>query len=366
MSWCWKLGKLAGITVQVHWTFLILIAWTIYAYGSSTQNLADTIEGVLFIFALFGCVVLHELGHALAARGYGIETEDITLLPIGGLARLKKIPEEPREELVVALAGPAVNLVIVLGLTLGGISLPILDSSSSDWFLQTPFLAKLLAINLMLLTFNLLPAFPMDGGRVLRALLAMRMDHARATRIAASIGQFMAILFGFLGLSAGQPFLLLIALFVWIGAESEAAQTAERVIFSDAIVENASLRDYQTLRPEDSLEHASALLLEGSQHDFPVLDGRRPLGVLARGQLIAGLAKEGRHALVRDWMTSGLECVAPEDPLLDAVNRLRASGSLCMLVRAHDQDSHQGLLTLENAGEYFLVQVALMESSNPR
>lgn len=363
MSWSWKLGRLAGITVQVHWTFLILIAWRIYAYWTSTQDLGSTIEGLLFVLSLFGCVVLHELGHALAARGYGIETEDITLLPIGGLARLKKIPEDPREEFVVALAGPAVNLVIVLGLALGGITVPIFVTFS-DSFLQTPFLAELMAINLTLLVFNLLPAFPMDGGRVLRALLAMRMEHARATRIAASIGQFMAIVFGFLGLSAGQPFLLLIALFVWIGAESEAAQTAERAIFSDAVVEEASLRDYKTLRPDDSLEHASALLLEGSQHDFPVLDGWQPLGVLARAQLIAGLSREGRHAPVRDWMTSGLECVAPGEPLLEAVNRLRASGNLCMLVRAHGQEQVQGILTLENAGEFFMVRAALKQASS--
>ncbi len=221
MKWSFQLMRIAGIDVRVHATFFLLLAWfgTVYflegGYGAM-------VIGLSFIILLFACVVLHEFGHALAARAYGINTPDITLLPIGGIARLERMPDKPWQELVVALAGPAVNVVIAFGLyiVIGRFfGLGDLEELAEG---RGNLLTQLLAINVILVVFNLLPAFPMDGGRVLRALLATRLSHARATRIAAAVGQTVAVLFGLLGLFGGNPFLLFIAVFVFFGARAEA------------------------------------------------------------------------------------------------------------------------------------------------
>lgn len=213
MGWSLHLGRWLGIDVYLHFTFLLLLAFIGLGQGVVGRSLDAALGGVLFFGGLFFCVLLHEYGHALAARRYGIATRDITLLPIGGVARLERMPEKPSQEFVVALAGPAVNVVIAIGLfvglKLGGWWQPLssLSASSGNIF------ERLLVANVFLVLFNLLPAFPMDGGRVLRALLAMKLNYTRATRIAARIGQGMAVLFGFAGLF-GNPMLLLIALFV--------------------------------------------------------------------------------------------------------------------------------------------------------
>ncbi|MGA0848746.1 MAG: site-2 protease family protein [Chthoniobacterales bacterium] len=221
MKWSFQLARIAGIDVRIHATFFLLLAWFGVVYFLEGGYGAMVI-GLSFIILLFACVVLHEFGHALAARAYGINTPDITLLPIGGIARLERMPEKPWQELVVALAGPAVNVVIAFGLyiVIGRFfGLGDLEELAEG---RGNLLTQLLAINVILVVFNLLPAFPMDGGRVLRALLATRLSHARATRIAATIGQIVAVLFGLLGLFGGNPFLLFIAVFVFFGARAEA------------------------------------------------------------------------------------------------------------------------------------------------
>ncbi|WP_345348415.1 site-2 protease family protein [Candidatus Villigracilis affinis] len=189
MKWQWKLGKFAGIDVYVHATFLLLIAWVGYSHWLENNNWGEVFSGILFILALFACVVLHEYGHALTARKYGIKTRDITLYPIGGVARLERMPEKPIEELWVALMGPAVNVVIAAGLFAYLYLTSSLVPLSELTMASGSFLERLMTVNITLVLFNLIPAFPMDGGRVLRALLAMRMDYVRATQIAASIGQ---------------------------------------------------------------------------------------------------------------------------------------------------------------------------------
>src|SRR5216684_664117 len=222
MSWSVPIIRIAGIQLRIHITFLLLIGWLAFAYYSQGGS-AAAVQGVLVILLLFACVVLHEFGHAFAAKAFGINTPDITLLPIGGVARLERMPEEPIQELIIAAAGPAVNLIIASCLFLTGGSFvypPTAATSLND---------VLLTINVVLLLFNLLPAFPMDGGRVLRALLATRLSYARATQIAASIGQGCAFIFGFVGLIGipgvmhPNPFLIFVAFFVYIGASQEAA-----------------------------------------------------------------------------------------------------------------------------------------------
>ena len=212
--------------MRIHLTFLLFLVWIWFSYYQ-IAGFAGAVQGVLFILALFACVLLHEFGHAFAARGFGIETPDITLLPIGGVARLSRIPEKPWQELVVAIAGPLVNVVIAAALISvihGSAALEQLE------YLESPrieLLAKLASVNVMLVLFNLIPAFPMDGGRVLRALLAMAMPYAQATQIAAWIGQGLAVVFGIFGLF-GNPWLIFIAFFIFAGAQQEAAMARSK------------------------------------------------------------------------------------------------------------------------------------------
>lgn len=362
MSWSFKLGRPFGIPLYIHWTFLILIAWLVFGHYRQGHDLATTLAGVGFVLAIFGCVVLHELGHALAARRYGIPTADITLLPIGGVARLQRIPEEPAQELVVALAGPAVNVVIAglayLVTLATGVSQDI-SVIAPNFLLREDFWTRLLLVNVFLVLFNLLPAFPMDGGRVLRALLALKMDYGRATQAAATVGQMMAILFVFLGLSGASPMLLLIALFVWLGAEAEASQVRERIAMRDVFVRDAMQTDFATLTPGDTLGRAAEMLLAGSQQDFPVVIDGQLDGVLTRQALLAGLSQGGRDSLVGDAALVQLGQTDINAPLIQAVTQLRQVGGPCLQVV--DAGSPVGLLTLENVGEYLMIRAALGE-----
>jgi Zn-dependent protease len=365
MAWSWRIARVAGIPIYIHWTFLILIAWVVLGSWLDTHSLASAAGSVGFVLSLFGCVVLHELGHALAARRYGVPTADITLLPIGGVARLQRIPEHPRQELVVALAGPAVNVVIAAVLWLAGVRLPG-QLHESQHLIREGFLPRLLEVNVILAAFNMLPAFPMDGGRVLRALLAMRLPYAHATRLAASVGQVMAIVFGFLALTSGNPLLGLIALFVWIGAGSEAVQVEERLALAGVPVRAAMLTDYSTLSPYDTLGHAADLLVAGSQQDFPVVAENHVAGLLTRSDLLGGLARAGREARVADFAKTELGTVEADSPLVPAVTRLREGNGPCFQVLDHGRPV--GLLTLQNIGEYLMVRTALagVSSSSER
>src|SRR5690606_33028005 len=224
MRWSFTILRVAGTDVKIHVTFLLLLVWIgiIYYWQGGP---AAAISGLVFILLIFASVLLHEFGHVAAARRYGIETPDITLLPIGGVARLKRMPDDPKQELVVALAGPAVNVLIAAALFL------VVGTMAGPEQMVRPgagvLLAQVLTVNVLLVLFNLLPAFPMDGGRVLRAFLAMRMSYVRATSIAARVGQGMAFLFGFVGLFT-NPFLVFIALFVYLGATQESAASQMR------------------------------------------------------------------------------------------------------------------------------------------
>ncbi len=350
------LGRWLGIDVYLHITFLILLAFIGLSQGIAAGSAGAAIGGVLFFAGLFVCVLLHEYGHALAARRYGIATHDITLLPIGGVARLERMPDKPWQEFVVALAGPAVNVVIAGGLLAGlflrnSWQLPSELSVTSGGFIE-----RMLVANVFLVVFNLLPAFPMDGGRVLRSLLAMRMEYARATSIAAAIGKGMAVIFGFAGLF-GNPMLLLIALFVWIGATQEAAAAQMKSSFAGAAVRDAMLTDFRTLSPRDSLADATQLLLAGSQTDFPVVEGGRVVGILDHGALFRALRERGDLAVVGDVMRSDFVSLRANQSLDEALAEVRAEGGLTMTVI--EDGRCVGLLTPENVGEFFMIRRAL-------
>lgn len=291
MRWSAKLGRFAGIDVYVHVTFLLLLAWIGWIYWTDTGTLAGVVQGITLILLLFLCVLLHEYGHALTARRFGIGTQHITLLPIGGVALLQGMPRDPRQEIVVALAGPAVNIAIAAVLWL---LLLVLGSGSrfSLDIVRSSLLQTLLFANLALALFNLLPAFPMDGGRVLRALLALRLDRVRATQVAAIVGRILAVGLAILGVM-GNPFLVLIAAFVWMGAGSEAAAVAASDRLQNEPVEAAMRRDFTTLAPTDTLGRAVDLSLSGWQKDFPLATGGRIAGIATEAAILRGLRELG-------------------------------------------------------------------------
>jgi Zn-dependent protease/CBS domain-containing protein len=356
MKWSWKIGRFAGIDVYIHSTFFLLLAFIGVVNWLAERTLAGTIEGVGFMLALFGCVLLHEFGHALTAQRYGIKTRDITLLPIGGVARLERMPEDPKQELWVALAGPAVNVVIagVLYLWLASQSLlePIANLSVS----QGSFLERVMLVNVSLVLFNLLPAFPMDGGRVVRALLAMRMDYTRATQIAATLGQGMALIFGFIGLFS-NPFLLFIAFFVWIGAAQEASLVQMKAALGGIPVSRAMVTSFESVPEGANLGTAIDVLLRGAQEDFPVTRDGQLVGVLERRALVAGLAQHGREVPVASIMRRDFTTVEAGGMLEAALVSMQTCG--CETLPVLRNGSLVGLLTKHNVGEFLAVQSAL-------
>jgi Zn-dependent protease len=356
MKWSLKLGKLLGIDVYLHFTFLLLLAFLGFYYWRATQNVDAALRGVAFIVALFGCVVLHELGHALMARRYGIKTRDITLLPIGGIARLEKMPEKPMQEFWVALAGPAVNVVIaavlLAGLLVTGGFTPVKElgvTGGSFW-------QRLIVLNLILVTFNLLPAFPMDGGRVLRALLALRLGRRRATAIAANVGQGMAILFGIVGFFY-NPFPIFIAIFVYLGAQAEAGMVEMQSALAGLRVRDAMMTRFRTLAAQDTLAKAVDELLAGSQQDFPVIENDQPIGILRRNDLVKALSEGRRDTAVTAGMSRDCETVDETASLKSVVESMRERQCATMPVVASGR--MVGLLTLENISEMIMVNAAM-------
>jgi Zn-dependent protease len=354
MPWSWKLVRIAGIDVYVHATFVMVIAWIALIHWNESQRMAAVVEGVGFILALFACVVAHEFGHALTAARYGIRTRDITLLPIGGLARLERIPEVPVQELWVALAGPAVNVVIAI-LLFGWLQASGAWQSIEGIGVTTGgFAERVMVANVFLAGFNMLPAFPMDGGRALRALLATRMEYTRATQRAAMVGQGMAILFGFIGLQ-GNPMLIFIALFVWIGAGQEASVVQMKSALAGIPLRRAMLTHFHTLAPTSTLGDAVDLLLTDSQQDFPVVTDGRIVGMLTRSDLVKGLSQRGRSAPVAGSLR---ECpTADASEMLEAVLS-RLQGRDCHTIPVLERGALVGLVTMDNVGEFLMIHAA--------
>lgn len=357
--WSWKIATIAGIDIYIHATFLLIIAWVVMIHWFQGQSVAATLNGVVFVLAIFACVVLHELGHALTARRYNIRTHDIILYPIGGVARLERLPEKPVQELWVALAGPAVNVVIA-ALLFGWLAVTSTFQPVDDLTITGgSFIERLLIANLFLVGFNLIPAFPMDGGRVLRALLASRMEYTRATQIAATTGQAFAFLFGIVGLF-GNPLLIFVALFVWIGASAEASTVQMRSSLYGIPVRQAMMTSFDTLSPDDTLQQAVERILAGAQQDFPVLSGGRVEGILTRTDLLLALTRSGPETPVRTVMRRSYSEADATEMLETAFARLSTCDCHTMPVTHGGQ--LVGLLTMENVGEFLAINAALKHS----
>ena len=335
---------------------LLIIGWVGFTYWVEQGTLSGVLSGILFILLLFVFVVMHEYGHALTARRYGIRTRDITLYPIGGVARLERMPDRPIEELWVALAGPAVNVVIAALLFVYLFVTRSLEPLTSLTISSGSLVERLMVVNLWLVGFNLIPAFPMDGGRVLRALLGLRLEYVQATQIAATIGQGIAFLFGFIGLFS-NPFLVFIAFFVWMGAAQEANMVQVKHTLSGIPVTRAMLTDFESLSPRDTLARVVGLVLAGSQHDFPVVRDGRVIGILDRDAFIATLSKRGQGASVVEAMQADPPEVDSHEMIESALLRLQESGMKTLPV-THDGQL-VGLITSENITEFLMIRSAM-------
>ena len=361
MSWSITIGRIAGTAVRIHITFLLLLAW-IGLSAWRTGGSEAALGGLVFILLLFGCVLAHEFGHILMARRFGIATPEVTLLPIGGVAALERMPEKPREQLAVAVAGPAVNVAIaaVLLLYLGASADSSQVAEGMNRLEDSSFnlVARLASANVFLVLFNLLPAFPMDGGRVLNALLAMRMDKRKAMRISARTGQMMAFLFGFAGLVWGNPMLVFIAIFVYVAAAAEAESSGLEDIASNLFVSDAMETRFAVAPIDATLADAVDILLATPQHEFPIVDAfGKSVGLLTRDGLIKALRESGPMAPVTEALQAPAPSVRRSDKLhvaLKEMNRTRAPA----ISVVDEAGVVVGLLTMQNIAEMMMVRAA--------
>ncbi len=333
MSWSIKLFRIKGIDIKLHMTFVLILAWAAYRWGvSQGKGLEGALFGVVVMSLLFLGVTLHELGHSFQALRFGVPVKDITLWPFGGLAQMERIPEEPGLELRIAIAGPLVNLAIGLGLALLGALLNTQGWLGVDRLYQAMgdvgwqgLLAYLVMANLALALFNLIPAFPMDGGRVLRALLAMRMDYGRATRWAVKIGQTLAWGLGLWGFMSGGFTLIFIAIFVYMAAGQEGKAAEAKSVLGDLRVRQAMTRQVRTLAPTDSLDRAVDLTLQTMQADFPVVEGDQLVGFLTEQALLKGLQQDGPDQAVGQRMPTDFLTTSTDALLFDVQQQMASS-----------------------------------------
>lgn len=361
MKWSLRIARFAGIDVFVHWTFVLLITWILLTNLGAGRSLGESLWSIWFILSLFVCVVLHEFGHALTGRRYGVKTKNIVLLPIGGVANMEKMPEKPIQELWVALAGPAVNVVIaaIIGAILfaqGKMQLPADPSGAIN---TGNFMFNLFVVNLWLVIFNMIPAFPMDGGRVLRALLAMRYDKVKATNIAAKLGQILGI--GFIGLGLFyNVWLVFIGIFIFLGAGNEASYESTQALLSRYRVADVLMRQFTTLHVWDRLDKAVALLLNGQEKEFLVEDDNRIVGVLTREDIIRGLQQSNTDITVGRIAKTELVKLSLDMSLKDAFEQMSKAGIAISPV--YENDELVGVVNQENIMELLMVQEAMKGS----
>jgi Zn-dependent protease/CBS domain-containing protein len=342
--------KLFGVPVRLHFTFVLLLVFLLFIGVGDRQSGPMT---VLYILALFASVLLHEVGHALVARKYGIRTLEIVMYPIGGVSRPERQPAA-REELWIALAGPMVNLLLAVAL---------LAWVAAHQGFQA--IRERLALgNLLLCVFNLLPAYPMDGGRILRSFLALHRSEEEATRIAAGAGQSLAFLMGLAGLLYGNYMLVFVALFVYLGAFQEGAAARSRILTAGYTVGAAMITDFRTLEHGATIRDAGDLLLKTSQHDFPVMHGGQVSGLLTRSALVRAMMTAGPESYVAGVMEREFVRLTPDMPLASALPQLSAAGGAALVMDAEDHLA--GILTGEHLSEFILLrQATVRQASGP-
>lgn len=347
-----RILTIRGIDLRLHITFPLILLWAAIQFGLLAGNWSSALFGVVAVSLLFVLVTLHELGHSFAAQYYGVTVKQIVLTPLGGLAQLNQIPDKPIQEFVIAIAGPAVNVLIAVFMTLL-VATPLVDlgnplvalGGSPGFSLNTLF-GYIFFSNFALALFNLLPAFPMDGGRILRSLLAMRLTYSQATNIAATIGRAAAVLFGLFGLLNGNFFLVLIALFVFTSAGQEAQLVQLRTLLNGHKVRDYYSPSVHRLAPLQPLQEAVTLSLFSGQENFPVFQDSQLVGFLPRTALLQGLREYGPQALVDAVMLSEVDAINPEAGLFEAQQRMAAERLTALPVAADGR--FLGLITQDH------------------
>lgn len=356
-----KIFTVEGIDVKVHITFPLILIWAAIQFGflsGSGFSLSGAFFGTVVTLLLFVCVVIHELAHSLTSTWMGYPVQDIVLFPLGGVSQIEELPEGPGEELLMAIAGPLSNLVIAFALGLIGLATPtaMLDSlrriaiepGSLGWVDTLPYL---IVTNISLAVFNLLPAFPMDGGRVLRSLLATVMPHAQATALAVRVGQGFAWLMGLGGLLTGNVIWILIAIFVYSGAVQEGRMARIQSVLRNMRVKQAFSRGAHAVSPDDPVSRAADLTLESFQADFPVCDGGQLVGLLTHTDIIRALKSRQPETPVRDVMKTGFPRLALDDELFEVHQQMSEAGLDALPVV--DGEEFVGILTRSDVNEAY-------------
>jgi Zn-dependent protease len=353
-----KLGRIAGIEISIHWTFMILIFFIIYNNYKAGNNTEQMLWSVLFVMSIFFTVFLHELGHSLAALKFGVKTKSITMLPIGGVASLERIPEKPFEELIVAIAGPAVNIFLAI-ITFIFIEMPAAENipdilkagvNNSNFFLQ------FFIVNIWLSIFNLIPAFPMDGGRVLRAMLSYKIPRHKATNIAARIGQFIAIIFIIIGFYT-NPFLIFIGIFIILGAYSESEMVKTNFMLKGVKAKDVAMNNFISMDENETLDTAVKHLLNSQSNAFVILSGNAPIATLSREEIIQLLAAGKKNEQLKNIISQQIHIVDAEEGV-EKIYMYMQSNKASLIAVYHD-NRFLGVVDPENILEYIMVKNAV-------
>lgn len=355
MRWSFTVGRIFGITFRIHVTFLLLVVFIFYS-AAVQSGIERGLLAVLFICAVFACVLIHEIGHSLIARRFGKKVKSITLLPIGGVATIEEMPEKPSQEIAMAIVGPFINLAIagLLYVVIGhwsGIGMPNLYPESAQ-----ELFAGLIGVNIMLAIFNMIPAFPMDGGRVLRGILALGMDYVRATSTAVFVGQAVSMLFIFYGIFFNW-WLALIGFFIYVGAGGEKQHVMLRSVLQHVTAEDAMATEFQSVRPDETLSQAVEHVYHGCQDDFPVVEDGRVVGVLTRNRLLSSIHEMGMDTKVSDVMERDFVPVSPHMPLDKVYQQLLSPGKVAAVVI--DGQQLKGLICHNSLARHLAIRAAI-------
>lgn len=360
MNWSFNLGKISGVKIKMHWTFLLLIAWIAFAELSRGSPASQILLTIGYVLSIFLCVILHEFGHILTARRFGISTRRITLLPIGGVAQLEQMPEKPQQEFLVAIAGPLVNVAIAaILLFIGPFTLSDLTNPERLEALVniTPqnFLFALCFINVILVVFNAIPAFPMDGGRILRALLSLQMSRTQATKIASGLGQILGFIFILMGFM-GNILLIFIGLFVMAGAYSENMMVQQMELLKDHVVKEAMMTNYTVLRPEEPLQVAVDKLLAGPENNFIVSENDHVQGILSKARLVEALKSKGKDTKIKDVMAHDFRPFEANEQLTNVLKTVQRDKQRFYPVT--ENGNIVGVIDMDNLQEFIMIQSA--------
>lgn len=361
MGWSFKIARVRGIDIKVHATFFLILVFGALQWAGSTPSnpMEGALFGVVLMILLFTCVTLHELGHSVMAQAFGINVREIVLLPLGGVALIAKMPEKPVQELLIAIAGPLVNvaIAIILFIVTGGIGIDLMNLQSMLVALREPSLTTLLVwllfANVALVIFNLIPAFPLDGGRILRAILAMGLGYPQATRIASIIGQVAAVLLGIWGIATGQLLLTLIALFIFFSAGQERGIAESKTVLTTLRVGDAYNKHALSLQIGDRVSTVVDYILTSYQPDFAVLQGNNIIGIVTRNDVLQTLASDGTDRYVTEIMQREFLRVDANKSLDEVREILSENGA--RLAAVFDESRYLGLVSVEDISEAFIV-----------